>query len=164
MFFAPVGRWRRQYISSDESFTGFAHQSVLFFNPLFILLILVAGIVSGVANSGSYDITRYGMNKLASHWNFGVGLQRLHSDSERCVFFFPFLLQDLSCLFSSWAIQSSLVPIVVLSLVELLFLFNFIGFPPNRVGIHKRKEKKKGRKREKEGNSSEIKPHLHKLN
>ena len=90
------------------------------------MLILVAGIVSGVANSGSYDITHYGMTKLASHWKIGIGLQRLHSDSERCVFFFLFLLQNLICLFSSWAIQPLLVPIVVLSLIELLFLFNFI--------------------------------------
>jgi hypothetical protein len=84
---------------------------------------LVAGIVSGVANSGSYDITQIdGTNGLTSHKRFGIGL---YSDRVRGFFFFS-LLQDLSCSFSSWTIQSLLVPIAVLSLIEFFFSFNFI--------------------------------------
>lgn len=49
----------------------------------------VAGIVSGVANSGSYDITQIdGTNGLTSHKRFGIGL---YSDHVRGFFFLLFV-------------------------------------------------------------------------
>jgi hypothetical protein len=87
---------------------------------IYIINIFCRG-VSGVANSGSYDITQVdGTNGLTSQWKFGTM-------RDVCFFFsFP-LLQNLSCSFSSWVIQPTLVPIVVLSFIDFFSSFNFIA-------------------------------------